>query len=462
MKNSLALRFLLIVAAISVLSCKSDDDGGGYTPLNIITNDDEIEVFQNDFLEFNVFQNDSNIPVSGSLTFTNPEHGVTEIITFGAGSTLLDTRLKYTPTSNYVGADTFEYTVCDSSGQSCSTGTVAINVLPISPVDVDLSQVPYPKLSDYNFFEGTLADQMPVAGVLPYLPISSLFTDYAHKKRFVWMPANTKASYQSDGTILNFPTGAVLIKTFFYENVLPNNVTKIIETRLMIHKEDGWIFADYIWNEEQNEAFLDTTGDGANVPFEWIQDGETKFVNYRIPSESQCYTCHKVSEINSPIGLKPQNLNSEYSFSDGTINQLQKWVDVGYLEDNVPTNILTVVNWEDTTQPIDLRVRSYFDINCAGCHSNTGHCDYRSLRMSFSETENPENLGICVPPDTPIPGFEDSNMITPGDPENSILFYRLSTNDEEYRMPLLGRTIRHEESLALIEEWINSLTNNCD
>lgn len=461
MKTPITLRLLLLLVALSVISCKSDDENG-YTPVNIVANDDAVEVLQNNFLEFNVLQNDSNVPVDGSMTFTNPSNGLVEIITFGAGSTLYDTRLKYTANANYVGEDTFEYTVCDSSGQYCDTAVVTVSVTPISPVNGDLSQVPHAVLSDYNFFSGALADMVPEVGVVPYLPISSLFTDYAHKKRFVWMPANVKASYQGDGTLLSFPVGSILIKSFYYDNVLPENTTKIIETRLMIHKSEGWIFADYIWNEDQSEAFLDTTGNGANVPFEWIQDGETKFVNYRIPSESQCYTCHKVNEINSPIGLKPQNLNSEYPFDGGLKNQLQKWIEVGYLENNLPADILTVVNWEDTSQPLDLRVRSYFDINCAGCHSNTGHCDYRALRMSFSDTENPENMGICVTPDTPIPGYEDSKMIIPGDAQNSLLYFRLTTNDEEYRMPLLGRTIQHEESLTLIEEWINSLTNNCD
>jgi hypothetical protein len=29
-------------------------------------------------------------------------------------------------------------------------------------------------------------------------------------------------------------------------------------------------------------------------------------------------------------------------------------------------------------------------------------------------------------------------------------------------MPLLGRTLKHQEGVQLIEEWINSLTMNCN
>ena len=124
----------------------------------------------------------------------------------------------------------------------------------VSPVVVDLTKVPYPKLSDYKFFEGDIKNQTPSLNVITYEPASSLFSDYAHKKRFVWMPQGTKASFIADNQILELPIGAALIKTFYYNNVQPNNSMRIIETRVMIRKETGWIFADYIWNTEQTES----------------------------------------------------------------------------------------------------------------------------------------------------------------------------------------------------------------
>ena len=82
--------------------------------------------------------------------------------------------------------------------------------VPVSPVLVDLTQVPYAKLSDYKFFEGELKLQNPSLNVIPFEPASSLFTDYAHKKRFVWMPSNVKASYDGDDNVLNFPIASLL------------------------------------------------------------------------------------------------------------------------------------------------------------------------------------------------------------------------------------------------------------
>jgi uncharacterized repeat protein (TIGR03806 family) len=441
--------------------CKSDDDSSEYIPLDITANADAAEVFQNASLEIAVLENDTNIPEEGEIILTNPFKGSVTLNTNGTPTTVIDDFVEYVPNGTSVGEDTFEYTVCDASGQSCATGIVTINILPYSPVNYDSSAVPYPTLSEYNFFEGDLANQEPVYGVLPYELISPLFTDYAHKKRFVWMPYGVKAQYESDATILNFPTGSILIKTFYYENVLPNNTTKIIETRLLIKQPEGWIFADYIWNEDQTEALLDETGNGGFQEVEWVENGETKIVNYRIPSQSQCFTCHKFYKTSTPIGPKPQNLNSNYNYAEGEANQLDKWVAMGYL-DAAPSNVTTVVDWTDTSASIDMRVRSYLDINCANCHGDSGHCDYRPLRFAFNKTEDPANLGICIDPDTPIPGYEDSKVIMPGDADNSILFFRFITNNEEYRMPLLGRTIQHEEAIVLIEEWINTLTETCD
>lgn len=343
---------------------------------------------------------------------------------------------------------------------SCSTSDEE-EYIEIPVVSVDLTQVPYEKLSEYNFFDGPLKDQNPAIDVLVYEPASSLFTDYAHKKRFIWMPKGTKATYESDAEILNLPIGAALIKNFYYDNVqntTPVGSTRIIETRIMIRKSTGWIFAEYVWNEEQTEAFLDMAGSNTNVEYK-DENNNIKIVeSYRIPSDQQCMTCHKSNEQPIPIGIKPQNLNFNYSYASGTKNQLSKWIEVGYLENNLPSTINSTVNYTDASQPLELRVRSYLDINCAHCHQTNSHCDYRPMRFAFSETTDLANMGVCVETQD-MADFPAalSKIINPTNINRSMLYYRLNTENESYRMPLLGRTEIHSEGIALIKEWINSL-----
>ncbi|MBT8375245.1 MAG: hypothetical protein KJO22_00095, partial [Bacteroidia bacterium] len=221
---------------------------------------------------------------------------------------------------------------------------------------------------------------------------------------------------------------------------------------------EGWDFANYIWNETQTEAIYNEQG--SNVPLSWIQDGIEQSVNYRIPSRAECFTCHNNFGTALPIGPKPQNLNKEYPYEEGIKNQLQKLIELGYLNTNIPNNITSVVQWDDPTHPINLRVRSYIDINCAHCHSDESYCEYRSMRFAFNENALDENMGICEDPETAF--IPNSKIVAPGDKDSSILYYRINTTEQSLRMPLFGRTLQHVEGIRLIDEWINSLENSCD
>jgi uncharacterized repeat protein (TIGR03806 family) len=332
------------------------------------------------------------------------------------------------------------------------------SIPPNTSVDVDLSKVPYAKLSDYRFFTGELKNQIPNERVIPYKPASSLFTDYALKKRFVWLPNRTNSKYVADDKIIDLPVGSALIKTFYYNDVQPSGTTKIIETRVMIKKSTGWIFAEYVWNDEQTDATLQMTG--SNVALAWNHNGSPKSTIYRIPSETECLTCHKSNNTAIPIGIKPQNLNIDYPYSSGNANQLQYWISQGILENNIPSNILTTVDYHDESQPLKIRLRSYLDINCSHCHQENSHCDYRPLRLAFSETVQSVNMGVCVEPDEDIdPSL--IKIIVPGNFNKSVMHFRLNSTDESKRMPLLGRTLVDEEGVQLLKDYILSI-NDCD
>jgi len=325
----------------------------------------------------------------------------------------------------------------------------------LSPVVMDLTTVPYPKLSDYKFFTGELKSLTPAHKVLPYDLNSSLFTDYALKKRFVWMPEGAQASYGTDGEVLNLPAGAALIKNFYYENVLPENLTKIIETRIMIKKANGWIFANYVWNDEQTEAFLDLNGSVKNIT--WLKDGEENTVTYSIPDKDECLRCHNSNNTPLPIGPKPQNLNKLYNYNGVITNQLAHWKNQGYISNVLPQTISSTVDWKDTSYPLDVRVRSYLDINCAHCHNPAGDANEMHINLAFNQTTDPSNLGICEIVHDITPG--QAYIISGQDTEDSWLYYRMGdSRNKADMMPPVGRSVTDKDGRALIEQWINSLT----
>ena len=330
---------------------------------------------------------------------------------------------------------------------------------PLSPVVFDPAAMPYDSLSTYNFFAGAMAQQQPVQGVLPYELITPLFTDYAHKHRFIWMPASVTGQYVSDGAVLDLPDGTILIKTFYYDHVQPGDVVRNIETRLMYRWGGAWYFADYVWNADQTEAVLDMNGSFTNV--EWVDgNGNLRTVDYRIPAAAECFTCHKLNNLANPIGPKPRNLNMDLTYDTGTRNQLEEWVDRGYLQAGHPAVTNTVVRWDDVTADLNDRVRAYVDINCAHCHADGQYCDYRPMRFAWEETLDPTDLGVCVPPDDPIAQGVDY-IVSRGNVPRSMMHYRINNTDISERMPLLGRTMIHEEAVDMVADWIQSLSPAC-
>lgn len=464
----LTIVFLLSTAFV-IFSCSEDDD---YTPIDDalpIATDDLATYALGSSVEIDVLLNDTTgdevIPttvslVNGADTDSNGTFDQLEILNEGDWTVNSITGVvTFSPDENFLGNPTpIKYTVEDAEGNISNQATITITA--VSTAVADLSQVPYPKLSDYKFFAGDMKNQNPSLGVLPYKPASSLFTDYAKKARFVWMPDGTTSTYNGDEKTLELPVGAVLIKSFYYDNVQPSNTARIIETRLMIRKNDGWIFAEYAWNDEQTEAFLSMGGSTTSVT--WLDDdGVSTVAQYRLPSEIECLTCHRQESTPIPIGIKPQNLNTIYNYQSGMQNQLAKWVEMGYLSSTgLPNTIASVVDYNDTSQSLDLRVRSYLDINCAHCHSDLGQCNYRDIRLDFVDTTVDSNLGICSPTIQPIDGV--TGIVVPGNYERSAMHYMLNNNDGgTLMMPLLGRTVIHQEGVALIRDWINSL-EACD
>ncbi len=329
---------------------------------------------------------------------------------------------------------------------------------------MDIAGKAFDNLSEYNFFVGDMKNLEPNDGVLPYDLNSPLFTDYAHKLRFVWMPVGTSAQYD-DVQSFDLPVGAVLIKNFYYPHDFTDESKgrRIMETRLLVHTEKGWDARPYIWNEEQTEATLEVAGGRFDIT--WIHyDGEENGTNYVIPNKNQCKGCHEYKGILTPIGPKAKHLNKDYPYADGAKNQLAKWVEMGYLAGcPTPDEAPKVAVWDDpSTGSLEDRARAWLDINCAHCHNDGGPANTSGLLLNTEVTDRTE-MGLCK---TPVAaGRGSGNLkydILPGHADSSIIVYRIASLDPGVMMPELGRKMVHEEGLELVKEWIASLEGECE
>jgi uncharacterized repeat protein (TIGR03806 family) len=315
------------------------------------------------------------------------------------------------------------------------------------------------KLSDYGFFEGKLSGLTPAPNVIPYSLNTPLFSNYAEKLRFIKLPDGVKAEF-NDSIAFNFPIGTTLIKNFYYPNDFrkPLKGRKILETRLLVHEENGWHAYPYIWNEEQTDAYYDPAGETKIVSY--ISAGGKKITtNYVIPNKNQCKGCHIRGDKMVPIGLTARQLHREYEFAVKK-NQLQYLVDAGILK-SIPDlkSIPKLAEFDNpATGDLNSRARAYLDANCAHCHSRKGPASTSGLFLEINET-NPAHLGVNKAPVAAGRGAGDLQFdIKPGEPNNSILVFRMKTNDPAIAMPEIGREQVHKEGVALIEEWIRKNT----
>jgi len=323
---------------------------------------------------------------------------------------------------------------------------------------------PFEKLSQYGLYKGPMKELNPKDELMPYTLNSTLFSDYALKKRFIYIPDGKKAQYQEDKPLI-FPNKSLIIKNFYYlENMQdPSSAKNIVETRILRKYQDKWQAHTYVWNDDQTEAKRLITGDIREIS--WTdKQGETKKAQYMIPNENQCKSCHALDNELRPIGPRARHMNRTNQFEDGQHNQLTKMKDEGHLE-SVPamSNVPQLPKWDEPSSgSLDDRARAYLDINCGFCHSPEGDADNSALHLEFS-VDKKGDYGICKRPVAAGGGAGGRTYdIVPGKPDSSILVFRMEADDPNIRMPEVGRSVVHEEAVTLIRDWISQMEGDCD
>ncbi|MCX2832411.1 SO2930 family diheme c-type cytochrome [Microbulbifer thermotolerans] len=341
------------------------------------------------------------------------------------------------------------------------------------------------RLSDWHIVEAIDEELTLNRGVTPYDLNTALFTDYAHKLRTVWMPPGTSAVYGEER--FDYPVGTVLTKTFYYPKGPDGTVLRtddyrrdyvegkvgealaldrvhLVETRVLVKRADGWQALPYVWNAEQTDATLEIAGDAS--PMRLASDGgASQPFTYVVPDANQCAGCHADNHTQkaiAPLGPRARHLNKDYAYASGAQNQLLHWQQIGYLSglpafEAIPRN----ADFADADLPLEMRARAYLDINCGHCHNPAGAADTSGLMLHHSEQDR-RRLGLCKPPVAAGTGSGDRRFaIVPGHPEDSILTFRVESTDPGAMMPELGRSLVHEEGVALLREWIAAMPGNC-
>ncbi len=337
-------------------------------------------------------------------------------------------------------------------------------------------QVNCPLLRHYNLFADPTDPRSGAnEGGTRFELTTQLFSDYAQKYRFVFLPPGQQATWH-EGSIsapnatLGFPVGTVIAKTFTF----PNGANeKVVETRLLIHRDSGtgpyWEGMAFIWEVDMSDAHLAIAGGTASVAWNYqdpdpdVDIGGTyvgSTSSYLIPHAQQCGTCHINDDKDpgdSPIGAKVRLLNRPMDYGSGTENQLQHWIDAGMLSgapaltvdgtSKIATNVQRLPRFNvqgdgdtanipaseqdrlDRIGPVktekELRTRAWLETNCAHCHNRDGLA--QSTGVFFDVFRDVDlHYGICKSPTTAGSSSGGRNFdIVPGSANDSIVSFRV-------------------------------------
>ncbi|MEM1121672.1 MAG: PQQ-dependent sugar dehydrogenase, partial [Bacteroidota bacterium] len=317
------------------------------------------------------------------------------------------------------------------------------------------SNPPAPRLLSQTGAFSNLVNLTLTDGLIPYEMIEPFWSDGADKNRWIAIPNNgthNTAAEQiqfSENGNWTFPKGTVIIKHFELGG-------KRLETRFEVKGENNtYYYLTYKWNAAGTDAELLTTGLDEQITV----NGQTQ--TYHYPSPSECLTCHQAA-AGSVLGLKTRFINKAitYPTTGQTTNQLVALSSIGVINQNITNaatnNFITVAAHNDLSQSLELRARSYLDVNCSGCHQpgtgNRAVFDARITTPLAQQNYINGDVGTNF-------GLNNPKLIVEGDVNRSMIHYRMNSLATGVAMPPLSKNKIDDEGVQVIADWINSLGN---
>jgi putative heme-binding domain-containing protein len=340
---------------------------------------------------------------------------------------------------------------------------------------------PFPRtLSATGLFHSTPQHE-PAPGVLPFSINAPQWSDHAEGERFIGVPGRESIRIRPKPTPVpgsqfsratDFPTHTVLAKTLSLEMTAGDPSTRRrIETQILHYDGREWLGYSYEWNDAQTDATLVDRG-GKNRTLE-VRDprepGGKRTQTWRFSARAECIRCHNPWSEHTLAFNLPQ-LNRNHNFGGVEDNQLRTLRHIGLIvNDNTPdpndplkpaevpydsAELPRLSPPHDESLPIDARARSYLHVNCSHCHRfNGGGSSYIYLPYDLKLRDT---KAIGVRPTQGTFGIHEAQLLAPGDPYRSVLYFRLAKTGPGH-MPHLGAKLVDERALGLIHDWIRQL-----
>jgi hypothetical protein len=277
-------------------------------------------------------------------------------------------------------------------------------------------------------------------GVIEYQPRFELWANTATKRRWLALPAGTKID-TSDMDRWVFPVGTKVWKEFTSDGVR-------VETRYIVkegeddNSQESWRYDAYVWSSSQTEA--------VNTPAGKADANGTK---HDVPARKDCKKCHEQLRPSRLLGVEAIQLDFDSPVAD--------------LGDLIAMGLLTAppagpaphfpLPGDATTQA----AFGYLHANCSNCHSTTSFAysetllDVRLLTTKLASVMATPTYLTTV--NAPALGQLSGTIVSPKDPDGSVLIQEMNLAEPLDRMPPLATEIVDPEGQEILRAWIDSL-----
>ena len=296
-------------------------------------------------------------------------------------------------------------------------------------------------LSATGLFTDTAA-LTPAPFLIDYDVNAALWSDGASKRRWFVLPGSQTITFSADDA-WSFPVGTITVKHF--DLPLAGGGTRRLETRVMVHRTDGWVGFTYRWRSDNSDADLLTTGATAtyNDAINPATNAQTT-LTWTFPSQAQCLNCH-TSATGRVLGLNTRQFNGNHTYAatGRSDNQLRTLNHIGIFASDIgaASQYSAMPDPKGSSGTLEARARAYLDANCSICHRPNG--------------PTPVNMDLRYA--TSLADMNISGVVTPGNHEQSELWQRANSSDASFRMPPLAVQMIDAEAVQLLSEWIDAL-----
>ena len=284
-----------------------------------------------------------------------------------------------------------------------------------------------------------------------FSPQYPLWSDGAVKARWVYLPPGT-AIDTTDAGDWQFPVGTRFWKEFTFNG-------RKIETRFLWRATaDRWIFATYVWNEEQSDAVLAPDEGVRGI----VEVGAGR--RHDVPGSSDCRACHG-SKRPGPLGFNALQLSTDRDPHAIHGEPLAPgMIDLGTLVRErklapVRPELLSNPPRIHASTPLTRSVLGYFAANCGTCHNRSGETTFTGPSLKHSDLSDGEatTAGLLAYATAwQVPGQPEgtSRMLNAATPDASAMLARMRSRRPSSQMPPLGTVLRDDTAIDAVTKWL--------